>query len=89
MVDKLSKYAHFILLKHLYSTISIANVFAKVMVHFHGIPHSILSDRDPLFVSLFWTELFKLQGTNTTLKMGSSCHPKTDGQTEMVNRPYK
>lgn len=57
------------------------------MVRLHDVPNSILSDRDPLFVSIFWKELFKLQGT--VLKMPSSYHPQTDGQTEVVNRCLK
>jgi hypothetical protein len=53
-------------------------------VHLHGVPQSIESDRHPLFISLFWTELFRLQCT--TLNMGSVYHPETDGQAEVVNR---
>lgn len=53
VVDGLSKYAHFILVKHPYSTRNIAAVFVKEVIKLHGIPNSILSDRDPLFVSNF------------------------------------
>jgi hypothetical protein len=84
VVDRLSKYSHFILLKHPYSAKSIAELFVKEIVRLHGIPKSIISDRDPLFVSHFWLELFKLQGTK--LKMSSAYHPETDGQTEVINR---
>lgn len=83
-MDRLSKYGHFILLKHPYTTRSIAAIFAKEIVRLHGIPKSMLSDRDPLFIRIFWQELFSLQGT--VLKMSSSYHPETDGQTEVVNR---
>lgn len=60
-----------------------AEAFAKKIVRLHGVTQSIVSDRDPLFISMFWKELFRLQGT--VLKMSSSCHPETDGQSEVVN----
>ena len=84
VVDRLSKYGHFIPLKHPYTAKKIVEVFTKEIVRLHGVPQSIVSDRDPLFVSLFWKELFRLQGT--VLKMSSSYHPETDGQTEVVKR---
>lgn len=84
VVDRLSKYCHFIPLKHPYIARSLAEIFSKEVVKLHGIPMSIVSDRDPIFMSNFWRELFKAQGTQ--LKMSSSYHPESDGQTEVVNR---
>ncbi|KAD3641652.1 hypothetical protein E3N88_30876 [Mikania micrantha] len=81
VVDRLSKYAHFIGLKHPYTSKGVAELFVKEVIRHHGIPKTIISDRDPLFISNFWQEIFKLQGT--TLQMSSAYHPETDGQTEV------
>ena len=61
-------------------------VFEQVFRHY-GMPKSVVSDRDPRFTSIFWRTLFKLTGTD--LRMSSSSHPETDGQTERGNRTWE
>jgi len=84
VVDKLSKYGHFIPLKHPYSVSFMTDIFVKEMVRLHRTLTSIVSDRDLLLMSLFRKELFRLQGTK--LNMSTAYHPKSDGQIEVLNR---
>jgi hypothetical protein len=84
VVDRLSKYVHFLALSHPYTTVSVARMFVSQVFKLHGMPISIVFDRDPAFTSAFWREFFKLQGTS--LDMSSSYHPQTDGQSEIVNK---
>lgn len=62
-VDRLSKYSHFVALPHPYSAPIIAMAFMRKVVRLHGIPSSIVSDRDKAFMNSFWRELHRLQGT--------------------------
>ena len=77
VVDRLTKYVHFIPLSHPYSTVKVATLFLNHIFKLHGLPISIVSDRDPMFTSRFWEELFRLQGVD--LAMSSAYHPQFDG----------
>ena len=84
VVDRLSKYAHFLALTHPFSAKIVANKFIESVVKLHGMLPFIISDRDPIFISNFWREFFKLSGTQ--LKLSLAYHPQTSGQFEVVNR---
>jgi hypothetical protein len=83
VVDRLSKAAHFIPLGHPYTATTVARVFFAKVVHLHGIPATIVSDRDPVFTSEFWRELFRLVGVKLNM---SAFHPQSDGQSEATNK---
>lgn len=73
VIDRLSKYAYFLAMKIDYSSKSVAESFMNNIVKLHGVPKSIVSDRDKVFTSSFWKNLFKLQGT--TLAVSLAYHP--------------
>ena len=80
IVDRLTKSAHFIPINITYPVAKLADIYVSVIVKLHGIPMSIVSDRDPRFTSEFWKSLQVSLGSK--LRLSSAYHPQTDGQTE-------
>jgi transposase InsO family protein len=83
VVDKLTKASHFLPMKTMHTTTNIAEIFMKEIARLHGIPRTIVSDRDTKFTSNFWRGLFKGFGTN--LNFITTYHPQIDGKTQRVN----
>jgi len=84
VVDRMTKYAHFLGLSHPFTAQEVARVFLDQVGKLHGLPQVIVSDRDKVFTSLLWKELMKSLGTQ--LHMSYSCHLEIDGQTKRTNQ---
>ena len=82
VVDRLTKSAHFLPARTDYSLDKLAELYIKEIVRLHGIPVSIISDRDPRFTSRFWGKFQEPLGTR--LNFSIAFHPQTDGQSERV-----
>lgn len=84
VVDKLTKMVHLIPTTTDVTAMKSATLFFREIVRLHGVPTSIVSDRDSRFMSQFWQTLWSLLGTD--LNMSTAYHPQSDGQTERANR---
>ncbi|GJY75499.1 reverse transcriptase domain-containing protein [Tanacetum coccineum] len=80
IVDRLTKSAHFLAIREDYSTERLARIYIDEIVARHGVPVSIISDRDGRFTSRCWQTVQKALGTR--LDMSTAYHPQTDGQSE-------
>ena len=83
VVDRFSKEAHFIPCDSTLTAENLASLFLKEIYRLHGLPAEIISDRDKLFTSKFWTAFTEMLGMKP--KMSTAFHPQTDGQTERTN----
>lgn len=78
VIDRLTKYAHFISLTHPFTAAHVVRAFLDTVYKLHGLPRTILTDRENVFTSQIWQEMFKL--LRVKLLMSTTYHPQTDGQ---------
>jgi hypothetical protein len=84
VVEKLTKVVHFVPVNTTHTTTNIAEIYMREISRLHGIPRTIVSDKDKKFTSIFWRGLFKGFGTNINFSIGY--HPQSYGEKERVNR---
>ncbi|GKB98732.1 putative reverse transcriptase domain-containing protein [Tanacetum coccineum] len=87
VVDRLTKSAHFLPIREDYKTEKLAKIYVNEIVARHGVPVSIISDRDGRFTSHLWQALQEALGTR--LDMSTAYHPQTDGQSERTIQTLK
>uniref|UniRef100_H3G5E9 Integrase catalytic domain-containing protein n=1 Tax=Phytophthora ramorum TaxID=164328 RepID=H3G5E9_PHYRM len=84
VVDRLTKRAHFLSTTSNVTTKVTAVLFRDFYQRLHGLPRSIVSDRDVKFTAKLWKNIMDLQGT--TLHLSTAFKPSTDGQSEVTNK---
>ena len=84
VIDQLTSMVHLVPTKQTDGAVNIAEMMFENVYKLHGLPERIISDRDSLFTSKFWTRLKRLIGME--LRMSSAFHPQMDGATERANR---
>jgi hypothetical protein len=84
VVDKLTKFSHFIPAKLTHKETNIVHIYMREIAQLHGIPKTIVSERDQEFTSNFWKGLFK--GFEKKMNFSIACHPESDGKTKRVNQ---
>lgn len=77
VVDRYSKGIHLGALPTGFTALKVAALFMEIIYNLHEFPKSIVSDRDPIFVSSFWREMFRLSGTQ--LRLSTAYHLQSDG----------
>jgi hypothetical protein len=84
MVDRLTKYTHFVPCMKSITAEELAHLVLDRLIRYHGIPKSFITDRDKLFTSNYWKTLVSVMGIKH--KLSTAYHPQTDGQTERANQ---
>ena len=84
IVDRLTKYSHFVPCNESMTAEQLAHIVLDRLIRYHGIPKSFITDRDKLFTSNYWKTLVAAMGIKH--KLSTAYHPQTDGQTERMNQ---
>ena len=84
VVDKMTKFSHFITLAHPFNATEVARKLMDSVFKLHGLPRTVVSNRDKIFTNQFWKTLF--QGLGIGLWLSSAYHPETYEQTEWINQ---